>query len=420
MDSVAYSIRFNTDKTTAVIQDVVPWEKNGTFIEKKEFYLDPNWHSGTYYVQESNSMFLGYILEQLNVKEKNLTILDACAAPGGKSTSILSKISEDSVLISNEILPKRNAILRENLIRWGNSNCIITQNDTKNFKSLNNYFDIIVIDAPCSGEGLLRKHPELAHEFTPENIQKCAIRQTEILDNLIHSVKDNGYIIYSTCTFQQIENEEQIKYLLNNNFNLVDIDISAFPEIQTGKLPHTFYFNFENTKGSGFFIACLQKKSNSQNQPIHFTTKERNRIELTKFNQADKWIENYTQYNFYNFKNSLYVFPKKISSVLEDINPFLNITNLGVEIGELKKDIFIPAHALALSKIKNKSIPYLSVDLDIALKYLRKQDIELSNFNSEIEGGWYLLNYENNAIGWIKVLPNRINNYLPNNWRILK
>jgi len=399
----------------------VPWEQNAAFIQKKEFILDPDWHSGSYYVQESNSMFLGYILEQINIKDKKIIVLDACAAPGGKSTHILDKINSDSVLIANEMLPKRNAILKENIIRWGNPNVIITQNDTENFKSLDNFFDLILVDAPCSGEGLLRKKPELAVEFTPENIEKCTVRQKEILDNLIGCVKENGFLIYSTCTFQTCENEAQIQYLLENGFELVPIDISAFPEITKGKIEQTFYFTFEQTKGSGFFIACLRKKNISTSETHrHQDFSNRNKITEIKFKDAEKWIDNYKDFDFYTFKNSFYCFPEKHTYILERLQQHLYITYFGVETGELKKDIFIPAHALALSNIINKNLNKIEIDKNNALQYLRKQDVPLENIRHKNNLGWTLLTYNHQNLGWVKILQDRINNYLPNHWRILQ
>ncbi len=421
MDSVSYSIRYNPNKSIFRIGENVPWEKSAIFIEQKEFILDPDWHAGAYYVQESNSMFLGYILEQIQVQKNVQIVLDACAAPGGKSTHILDKISKDSLLIANEILPKRNSILRENLIRWGNPNIIVTQNDTKDFKSLYNYFDLVVLDAPCSGEGLLRKKPELAVEFTPENIEKCAIRQKEIIDNLKNTIKQNGYLIYSTCTFQTCENEDQVQYLLDNGFEIVPIDIAQFPEITIGKIPHTYYFTFEKTKGSGFFIACLKKISTTQNIPSnYYDFSRKNQIFDIQFKEAEKWIKNSSTFKYFTFKNNIFGFPKTFVSTLNIIQTHLYITYFGIEIGELKKDIFIPAHNLALSNYIHPDLSTIEINKPTALQFLRKQNIQKETINTLNISGWALFSYNKHHLGWVKILQDRINNYLPNNWRILK
>lgn len=422
MPPFVYSIRYNKYKSNPDIEDAVMWEKNATYIAKKDFYLEPEWHAGNYYVQESSSMFLGYILQQININKKDIVVLDLCAAPGGKSTHILDKISENSLLISNELIPKRNAILKENLIRWGNPNIIITQNEAKHFKQLGNFFDLIVIDAPCSGEGLFKKNPEAIQEWSEENVQICAVRQREILNNIIPCVKENGYIIYSTCTFQECENEAQIEYLLNHGFELVDIDATNFNEISNGKIKNTFRFELEKVKGSGFFIACLKKKEANIENQISNSFSFYNKIEKTNFKEKNHWIKQHETYNCFNFKENIYAFHKNFIPILKTIQSNLYITYFGVEIGFFKKDIFIPAHALALSTIINQDINHVEVDKKKAINYLKKIDISIENYPdlNNKKSTWSVIQYNKYNLGWIKILQNRINNYLPNHWRILK
>jgi NOL1/NOP2/fmu family ribosome biogenesis protein len=422
LEPFVYSLRYNLKKSNPIIFDKIAWEQNATYIEKQEFILEPAWHAGCYYVQESSSMFLGHILEQIKIKDKNIIALDACAAPGGKSTHLLDKLNENSILIANELIPKRNAILKENIIRWGNANTIITQSETKYFENLKNFFDLVLVDAPCSGEGLFKKKPDARNEWSQEHVVKCAIRQREILQHLIPVVKENGYLIYSTCTFQESENEEQIRFLLENGFELVEIDVTHFNEISIGKIENTFRFELEKVKGSGFFIACLQKKTQQQINSACIYYNINNKIEKYKFNFLDNWVGNSDTYNCYTFKNLLYAFPIQFSPVLDRIKNNLYITYFGVELGELKKEIFIPAHALALSIVVSKQIPNINVDKEVAIQFLKKQDIALDSIDdkNEVKLGWNLIQYKNNNLGWIKILQHRINNYLPNHWRILK
>lgn len=364
-------------------------------------------------------MFLGYILEQILVEKQDIIALDLCAAPGGKSTHILDKLNKNSILISNELVPKRNAILKENLIRWGDPNVIVTQNETKYFNSFNQFFDVVVVDAPCSGEGLFKKNPDAKNEWSEENVVMCATRQREILQHIIPAIREDGYLIYSTCTFQQCENEDQISFLLQNGFELVDIDASAFEEISSGSIKNTFRFELEKVKGSGFFIACLRKIKSSNDYSINQTNKIfYNKIETIKFKNLNEWIEDSEQYNTYSFKENLYIINKKFDSILYSIKSNLYITYFGVEIGTLKKDIFIPAHALALSIVINKNIDKIDVDKKIAVNYLKKNEIQLE-YNKQ-KSTWCIIQHEQLNLGWIKILQNRVNNYLPNHWRILK
>lgn len=419
MSEFIYSIRYNKAKVAPKISNQVAWENAATYINKLDFILEPEWHAGSYYVQESSSMFLGYILEQISVEKQDVIALDLCAAPGGKSTHILDKLNKNSILISNELVPKRNAILKENLIRWGNSNVIVTQNETKYFNSFNQFFDVVVVDAPCSGEGLFKRNPDAMKEWSEENVAMCATRQREILQHIIPAIREDGYLIYSTCTFQQCENEDQISFLLQNGFELVDIDASTFEEISSGSIKNTFRFELEKVKGSGFFIACLRKIKSSNNYSINQTNKIfYNKIETIQFKNLGEWIENSEQYNTYSFKENLYIINKKFDSILYAIKNNLYITYFGVEIGILKKDIFIPAHALALSTVINKSIDKVEVDKKIAVNYLKKNEIQLE-YNKQ-KSTWCIIQHVQLNLGWIKILQNRVNNYLPNHWRILK
>ncbi|HNL84922.1 MAG TPA: RNA methyltransferase [Chitinophagales bacterium] len=419
------SIRYNSNKQQNRKLSNIPWEKNAYQYEgQMTFITDPLWHGGAYYVQESSSMFLGYMLNQLLdsglIKKQGCKILDLCAAPGGKSTHVLDLFSNENLLIANELIPKRNTILRENLIRWGKTNYIVTQNYPEDFYMLEQYFDLLLIDAPCSGEGLFRKTPDAKNEWSEENVEICAVRQRNILQNSISLVKDDGILIYSTCTFQEKENEDQINWLLDNGFELIPFDISSFPEITEGKLQNTFRFTFEKVKGSGFFIACLRKVKKI-NHPIISKVNSIRKIDFPEkfdFQDASNWIKNASEFNFYITKNKVIAFYKTFSV---DLNLLfysgLQITSFGTEIGELKKEIFIPFHALALSDIIRDDMPSIKLDKENALQYLRKNEmnIEVSDFQL----GWALVQFEGINLGWVKVLQSRINNYLPNSFRIL-
>lgn len=427
MNSVQYpSIRYNLSKKNQgnFKGSVIPWEKNAVQLnESPPFYLDPNWHAGAYYVQESSSMFLGHVIRQLINRNEyavnGLKILDLCAAPGGKSTLILDVIPENALLVSNEILPKRNAILRENLIRWGKPNMIITQNDADDFSELENYFDIVVIDAPCSGEGLFRKDKDAIKEWNTENIRMCARRQQDILRSVISCVRENGYIVYSTCTFEPAENEDQIKWLLEHGFESVSFDITSFPEITAGSIPNTYHFYPHKTAGSGFFIACLKKVRSSKCKVQSETSKRKPSLSVNeiKNTEIENWIEDTANYSILQTPYAIHVFPRSLVNELYYLNQHLHITYFGIEAGELKKDIFIPAHALALSLLVKKDFPSIEVDKENALLFLRRTPLLISPQGETL--GWKVIKYDGLNLGWVKVLKDRINNYLPNNWRIL-
>jgi 16S rRNA C967 or C1407 C5-methylase (RsmB/RsmF family) len=204
------SIRLNTQKSCELFafEESIPWTLSGKYLKERiSFTLDPQFHAGCYYVQEASSMLLEEAFKQIFASNQHLTILDLCAAPGGKSTHLLNLASSDSILVANEVISSRNSTLQYNIAKWGNANCIVTQNKPADFSSFKKMFDLIVIDAPCSGEGMFRKDPNSINEWSIENVEICSARQTDILDSILPCLKDGGILIYSTCTYEQIEND---------------------------------------------------------------------------------------------------------------------------------------------------------------------------------------------------------------------
>jgi len=224
------SVRINPEKENGIQENTkkVTWCDDGFYLETRpSFTLDPHFHAGCYYPQEAGSMYIDAVLKSLELPEEPVC-LDLCAAPGGKSTLIASFLKNKGVLISNEIIRTRAHILAENLTKWGFSNTLVACNDPKEFNNFPHLFDLVLIDAPCSGEGMFRKDPQARDEWSLESAQHCAIRQQKILADVWDSVKENGYIIYSTCTFNPAENEENIAWMLEN----FDCEICPLPAFE--------------------------------------------------------------------------------------------------------------------------------------------------------------------------------------------
>ncbi|MGI8893198.1 MAG: methyltransferase RsmF C-terminal domain-like protein, partial [Bacteroidia bacterium] len=201
----------------------VPWCDTGFYLPVRPvFTLDPSFHAGAYYVQEASSMFLEQAIKQITKKEEPVKVLDISAAPGGKSTHLLSLLPKNSLLVANEVIRSRAGILKENIIKWGVPNVIVTSSDPERFSDLKSFFDIILVDAPCSGEGLFRKDANAIKEWSQENVNLCHQRQKRILNNVWTALRPGGYLIYSTCTYQTKENENQlIKFVHENNAETV-------------------------------------------------------------------------------------------------------------------------------------------------------------------------------------------------------
>ncbi len=179
----------------------VDWCQEGYYLTgRPSFVLDPLWHAGAYYVQEASSMFLHTIISQVADTEKYYKVLDFCAAPGGKTT-LLANHFKNGLVVANETIKSRNAILEENCIRWGSDHIVVTQNDPSHFKALPNFFDFIIADAPCSGSGMFRKDPQAIQEWSEENVLHCSQRQSRIIEESIAALQEGGYYIYSTCSY---------------------------------------------------------------------------------------------------------------------------------------------------------------------------------------------------------------------------
>jgi 16S rRNA C967 or C1407 C5-methylase (RsmB/RsmF family)/NOL1/NOP2/fmu family ribosome biogenesis protein len=416
------SIRFNPLKTTAENtifdhKEPVIWANNGYYLSKRpSFTFDPFFHAGHYYVQEASSMFLEEVFRQHVELNESLRVLDLCAAPGGKSTHIASLINQDSILISNEVIATRASILVENLTRWGNSNVIVTNNDPEHFSDLENCFDVVVIDAPCSGEGMFRKDKDSISEWNVNNVNICSARQKRILHTASKLLRTNGIIIYSTCTYNTKEDVEPIEELLEEgSWKSLPIDITKFPGITERRSKNIFGYHFypHKIKGEGFYISVLQKTENEEhNWPkvmknINYSDKKTRAVIA---NYIDTEGLEFIQHN----QQSL-AFPLSIKNeMLGILNTSLRIKKFGVDLGQVIRDELIPEQALAFSTIKLKKINTMALKREQAIMYLQKKEFNIDGANK----GWYLMTYEGAALGFAKLMGNRMNNTYPKEWRI--
>jgi 16S rRNA C967 or C1407 C5-methylase (RsmB/RsmF family) len=234
--------------------DPVPWAADEAFYltERPSFTLDPLFHAGAYYVQEASSMYVGALFERVKAAladgaggASGLRVLDLCAAPGGKTTQLLSHLDSASLLVANEIVPARATVLAENVVRWGCSNVAVTSSDPAAFGALRGFFDVAVVDAPCSGEGMFRKDERAVAEWSRDNVRLCAARQRRILADAWPALTPGGYLIYSTCTFNRFEDEENVDWIAR--------------ELGAECLDQRHFYPGED-RGEGFFAALLRKE----------------------------------------------------------------------------------------------------------------------------------------------------------------
>ncbi len=429
------SIRFNPAKLTGdlleqyfkgLAAEKIPWSSNGYYLaQRPSFTADPLFHAGAYYVQEASSMFLEGALRQVTDLSQPLRVLDLCAAPGGKSTLIQSLLSEKSLLVSNEVIKTRVNILTENITKWGGENVIVTNNDPKDFKRLPGFFDIIVVDAPCSGSGLFRKDPHAITEWSEQNVQLCSQRQQRILADILPSLKAGGMLIYSTCSYSQEEDETIVDWLIEeHHLSALQLQLNKDWGIIETKSPahhgNGYRFYPDQVKGEGFFIAAFQNGEANIEDHIGNTNESKGKRKIAKSPDIDienlkPYLDN-TDHYFYIIQNGdVVAVPLHLEKELSMIQSTLYIKKAGIKLGTIIRNELIPDHELAVSTIISSAVRKINVDRETALQYLRRQEVKVEH----AEKGWALLTYNRLPLGWVKVLPNRINNYYPKDWRIL-
>jgi 16S rRNA C967 or C1407 C5-methylase (RsmB/RsmF family)/NOL1/NOP2/fmu family ribosome biogenesis protein len=422
-DDAPVSIRLHPEKGKQLFgtEKSIPWEPLGKYLDQRpSFTLDPNFHGGAYYVQEAASMFLGYALDQLIDWNRNLKVLDLCAAPGGKSTQLLSRLSPESVLISNEIDYGRFEILLENLSKWGYTQQIASARAPREFESIHELFDLIVVDAPCSGEGMMRKDVQAISHWSPNNVLKCQYRQKDILTSVMGSLQNGGLLFYSTCTFNHEENEEIGNWLLSQ-FALEPIEIK-FPEAwgltvrrAEKAIVHMCYPH--KVTGEGYSFQIFRKVSGTEEDYQRKRRTQKNLYTAIPVNSfIETWIHNPERFQYIIYEDgSVHMANFQTLEVLEQMNWKDHKTKPGTKIASLKGRDWIPDHDLALSIQLNQSIPGVDLDLKSARMFLKG---EVPNVLNMSENAWKIARYEGVSLGWLKQIGNRYNNYFPKNRRI--
>ena len=394
-ETAPVSIRLNPFKLAETTHKVNPelnpqpisWCKEGYWLDTRpNFTFDPLLHAGAYYVQEASSMFLSHVLQHL-VKQPVIA-LDLCAAPGGKTTCARTSLPVGSFLFSNEPIGKRAQILAENVQKFGHEGVAVTNNYPRDYKKTKLGFDVIIADVPCSGEGMFRKDPQSIEEWSLQNVENCWQLQRSIIADIWDNLKPGGILIYSTCTFNAHEDEENIAWILNE----YDAELLSVPTeeawnitgslidnpLKDGREFPVYRFIPGKTRGEGIFMAIIRKRGEN---------------------------------NALNSKTTI-----DIDKAIVEARKHLRILSHGVKEGMQKGKNVIPDHTLALSFSTDKSAyPNVEVDYQTAIAYLRHEAIVLS---SDAPRGIVLLTYKGYPIGFAKNLGNRANNLYPQEWRI--
>ena len=414
------SIRLN-DKIDYLTFDAdteeVPWHEDGYYLNKRpQFTLDPLFHAGCYYVQEASSMFLGEVLNQY--LKPNSIVLDMCAAPGGKSTLISQYLGEEGLLVSNEVVRQRVFILSENIQKWGNGNTIVTHNYAKDFgNKLENLFDCILVDAPCSGEGMFRKDAGAVQEWSTKNVNECVARQCEILDEVWDALKPGGVLIYSTCTFNQEENEKNVKWIMEElGAELLPVAHDPSWGIVEGNPGYHFYPH--KVKGEGLYM-CVLRKLGASGASFRLPKSKAQAPKAKVDGEAEmrSWLKHPDRWVIRQQERFMSAYPAKYKELIEYISTQFICISTGFGIAELRGKNVVPQHSLAMLKDMDSS-KFTKVDLTLeqALAYLRNEALVLP----DVAQGMVLVTYEQVPLGFVKNVGNHCNNLYPKEWRIRK
>lgn len=401
----------------------VPWCATGYALTSRPgFTSDPAMHQGLYYVQDSSSMSVTAAVESAVslLGPGPLRCLDLCAAPGGKTTAALAALPAGSIIAANEYDYKRAEILAENVAKWGIPRVVVTRGDTSRYANLPGHFDIVIVDAPCSGEGMMRKDAKAAEQWSMQLVRECTSTQREILDNAWTALSPGGCLIYSTCTFNTIENEANVRYLIDS-FDASPIEIAALEEAKAfGVKPGMdcdfpcYRFIPGHVEGEGQFIALLRKPHSAAAAKRALKAGAKGRKGEKAPSLPINWLEG--DWGYWMKGDEIFGAPASVADDIRLIADKADSIAPGLHVGTMKGRDIVPAQPLALcADLRLSAFPTSDVDYDTAISYLQRQALTLN----DAPKGFVLITYEGRPLGFVKNLGNRANNLYPKEWRIV-
>ena len=420
----AVSIRLNPAKPAECFDgEAVGWCKWGKYLaERPQFTLDPLLHGGAYYVQEASSQFVAHLLANHDMEGKR--VLDMCAAPGGKTTIYSTLVGRKGLVVANDISHSRAMALADNVQRWGMGNVVVTCNEPAHIGAFTHWFDVVAVDAPCSGEGMFRKMDEARSEWTASSPDVCAERQREILAEAWRVLRPGGTLIYSTCTFNTTEDEGVVEWLMSEygeelesadrvetseDWGVVRSDIGAF---------QCFHFYPHKARGEGFFAAIARKCDGTIRRSMPKARRKLfSQCAKTDVKELSRWVDDASEHSFMMVGEDIYAYNSAVADVVVTLSENLSVVYSGVAMGRIFKQKLKPEHPLALYVGLNRdAVPAVDVSLEVALDYLRRNDIAAAQFDDGIN----VVGYKGVPIGFVKRIGARCNNMYPKDLRIVK
>lgn len=422
------SVRFNPYKLTSAPQTLEPigWSRYGFYLDKRPlFTLDAAFHAGVYYVQEASSQFVGHILSNIDISGSR--VLDMCAAPGGKSTLYSTLVGVEGLVVANEINKQRAAILVDNAKRWGLGNIVVTNNDSSRVAQFEQWWDIVAVDAPCSGEGMFRKNRDSRGEWSLANVAMCAKRQREILDNAWRALKPGGTLIYSTCTFNREENEELLSWFMDSYGEEVvpfeSVECREEWGVESSQVGDFQCFRFypHMSRGEGFFVAVACKRFDVGGRCVVPKSRKSilSDIDKVSLREVSRWVEQSGLMEFRAVNDTIYAYFTTQAEAVRQLAESLTVIYSGVAMGQIFKGRLKPDAALALfCGVNREVVDSARLAGEDMLRYLRREELPAELFPAE--GINLVCTDKGYTVGWAKRIGARVNNIYPMNMRILK
>ncbi|MBR4978510.1 MAG: rRNA cytosine-C5-methyltransferase [Bacteroidales bacterium] len=421
------SVRINPFKTCPKPSDARPveWSGHGFLLnERPVFTLDPHFHGGAYYVQDSSSMFVGEVfrrlISQAEVPESRpVRVLDLCAAPGGKSTDLAASLREmfgdRFILVTNEVMKQRVGILADNMALWGEPNVVVTSDDPSAFAALNGFFDVIVADVPCSGEGMFRKDEEAQNQWSEDNVALCAARQRRIVADVWPALRQGGIFIYSTCTFNTYENDSNVEWIADElgAEPLLSEDLIGGEGVIKTELGYSLVPGF--VEGEGQYCSALKRTSENALSGGFRENRKKTRPSGPPVKMPEGIDKLFDIPMDLKLRGEMVIaVPKSLASEMAMLEQ-MHVIASGCAVGAVKGRDLVPDADLALSlALAQDAYPSVEVDRQTALSYLHRDAIILKDSPK----GYILIRYEGLPLGFVKNLGNRCNSLHPQSRRI--
>lgn len=401
--------------------EAIAWSTNGRKLkERPSFTLDTAFHAGAYYVQEAASQFIDHIIAGEELQGKR--VLDMCAAPGGKTTIYSTAVGVEGLVVANEYVRSRANILADNVRKWGMGNVLVTNNAPEHLAQFEGWFDVVAVDAPCSGEGMFRKEEVARTDWSEEAVKMCAIRQLSIVREAWQSLKDGGLFIYSTCTFNEDEDEGVLQAFIeemgdvfvpsqrveiDEKWGVVKGEVGAF---------QTFRFFPHKTDSEGLFVAVARKAEPTTQRTPKARKRVMQEVDKNARKELAKWLKEPDKYAFAEVGDTIYAYRAEQFKAVQALSENLTAIYSGVAMGQIFKGKLKPDWALSqYVGLERTAVAVEELDKARALDYLRKRDIAVGDMAEGIN----MLTHKGRALGFVKKVGARCNNLYPNSLKIM-